>query len=372
MSAYSETTAASPTPARQDARAAGRPPEDGLLDAEEAFSSRPLWLEKWGVSALGAWVTCMRALPPGWGQALGRNAGRAAYYLWGPDFMDVRRHLRIAFRNELGDRRRRELARAFWMHFGQALAEAMHLVSWTRANAAEHMDLSEMAKLEPLRASGRGAIVAAGHLGLWEAGPYAFALLGYPIKLLHNPGTVAPFFDFVNRERERSGMEVISKHVHPWRLRKLLGQGAWICMVADVNNTRRGDQVPFFGTLASSYLSHAALQQVTGCPIVVCSTARQPDGRHKLHVWRILEHDPSRTGRVAQRRVTLEIHKALEEGIRAYPEQWFWHYRRWRSRPVNESGPGPDGLPPLADGDWWATIDWDEYLKSKTIVPLPS
>ena len=39
------------------------------------------------------------------------------------------------------------------------------------------------------------------------------------------------------------------------------------------------------------------------------------------------------------------IHEALEEAIRAHPEQWLWTYRRWRTRPKGEQA-GPDGLPP--------------------------
>lgn len=345
--------------------------DDARERLDEAFSDRPLWFERMGVGMLDAAVGLARALPPGVSRALARTAGRAIYFGLGPDFMDVRRHLRIAFRDEIDEARRREIARAFWMHFCQALAESTQLATWTRDNVAQHMDLEDEAKLKDLRASGRGAIVASGHLGCWEVGTYAFALLGYPVKLLHNPGTVAPFYDFVNRERERSGMEVLSKQVHPWRLKKLIDQGTWLCLACDINNTRRGDQIPFFGTLASSYVSHAALQEIAKCPIVVTSTSRLPDGRHKFHCWRIFEYDPARKGREAQRRRTLEIHQALEEAIRAHPEQWFWHYRRWRSRPVNESESTPDELPPRCDHDWWATIDWEAYLQTKEIKVLP-
>jgi len=334
-------------------------------------SSRPPWLDQLGVSILSAAVNLARAMPERLPPALGRLTGQALYYALGPDFMDVRQHLRIAYRNELNDAQLCELARRFWAHLLQSAAEIALLAHWSPENLARHIDLSDASKLEPLRASGRGVIVASGHLGMWESGPYVFALQGYPIKLLHDPGTVAPFFDYVNRERARSGMEVLSKLTHPWKLKKLLDQGAWLCIACDLNNTRRGDQIPFFGTLASSYLSAAALQQISDCPIVVTSTARQQDGRHRFHVWEIIEANAAKKGRVAMRRTTHAIHLALEAAIRTYPEQWFWHYRRWRSRPVNENAPGPDGLPPQASGDWWASVDWDHYLKTEFIQSLP-
>ncbi|MCW8132075.1 MAG: lysophospholipid acyltransferase family protein [Planctomycetota bacterium] len=361
------------TPAQPAAASSASAPPDALgpFDAHAPFSGRPLWLERLGVGLLRTAVAGARALPPEFTRAAARLAGRAVYYGLGPDFMDVRRHLRIAFREELDDRRRREIARDYWMHLCETLAESARLATWTRETVSQHVDLADERKLADLRASGRGAIVASGHLGSWEVGPYAFALLGYPIKLLHNPGTVAPFLEFVNEERQRSGMEVLSKQIHPWRLKKLLDKGTWLCMACDINNTRRGDQVPFFGTLASSYVSHAALQEIAKCPIVVTSTSREPGGRHRFHCWRIFEYDPARKGREAQRRLTLEIHRALEEAIRAYPEQWLWHSRRWRSRPVNEGEPDAEGLPPRCTGDWWATIDWEAYLVTGQVRTLP-
>jgi KDO2-lipid IV(A) lauroyltransferase len=44
-------------------------------------------------------------------------------------------------------------------------------------------------------------------------------------------------------------------------------------------------------------------------------------------------------------RDTQRIHDVLEEVIRAFPDQWLWIHRRWKTRPAGEislydSGPG--------------------------------
>ncbi|MCZ7648242.1 MAG: lysophospholipid acyltransferase family protein [Planctomycetota bacterium] len=193
--------------------------------------------------------------------------------------------------------------------------------------------------------AGPGVLLISGHLGSWEVGPYTMALLGRPIHFVHNPGTVAAVYEFLKRQRERSGMKVLARTDHPWALKKLLDRGAWLCIAGDVNAGRRGTFVPFCGVAASTYLTPAALQQTTGCPLVVATTARQPDGRHKVHVWRTFETPPPKDDPEALVRRTAEIHAGLEEAIRTYPEQWLWTYRRWRRRPEGET-PDADGLPP--------------------------
>lgn len=317
--------------------------------AETRKRRRPAWVEYVLVGLVAATVCVARLLPRSLACALGRGLGRAVYFFGSPNFLDVGRHLRIAFGPDLDEARLRSLARGFWVHLGQSLAEALHLARWTRADPGRRMDLAGLAELEPYKAAGRGLLLISGHLGSWEVGPYALALLGYPIRLLHNPGTVAPLFDYLKRQRERSGMVVLSRLDHPWAMKKLLDRGAWLCIAADLNAGRRGTFVPFFGVAASSYLTPAALQQATGCPIAVATTARLPDGRHRFRVWRIIERTPGASREEELLRTTRAIHQALEEAIRAYPEQWLWNYRRWRSRPPGEV-PGPDGLPPRAGG----------------------
>jgi KDO2-lipid IV(A) lauroyltransferase len=35
---------------------------------------------------------------------------------------------------------------------------------------------------------------------------------------------------------------------------------------------------------------------------------------------------------------TQRVHTALENVIRAHPEQWLWIHRRWKTRPPGEPG----------------------------------
>jgi KDO2-lipid IV(A) lauroyltransferase len=297
---------------------------------------RPPWLEKALTCLLRMGIFMVRRLPFAWACRLARALGWLVGKVAGPGFLRVGEHLRMAFGADLPQGQVRALAVAFWRHVAQGAIEAIYLYRWKASDCALYMDLSELEQLDHLRKDGRGVLLVSGHLGSWEVGPYALALLGYPIHLLHNPGTVAPLFEYLKKERERSGMKVVSRFEHPWALKKVLDGGAWLCVACDLNAGRKGAFIPFFGHLASSYLAPAVLHQVTGCPIVVASTARLPGGRHRLHIWKVLTLRHGADPAPGPEEITLEIHQALEKAIRAYPEQWLWNYRRWRTRPKEE------------------------------------
>jgi hypothetical protein len=48
--------------------------------------------------------------------------------------------------------------------------------------------------------------------------------------------------------------------------------------------------------------------------------------------------DRSRPFRSEVLRITAAINLAIEEAVRAYPDQWYWCYRRWRPRGGDEGG----------------------------------
>jgi KDO2-lipid IV(A) lauroyltransferase len=188
------------------------------------------------------------------------------------------------------------------------------------------------------------------HHGNWELCGYTASLLGYPFKSVARPLDNVPLNTLITEMRERSGNEIIQKWKVLWKLKKLLDHGGIVTMSIDQNGGVAGLFVPFFNVLASTVTSPAELHLLTGTPIIVGTLNRLPDGvRHVFRLWDIIEHKRTDDHAADVTAVVKRINGAVERSIRAYPEQWLWVHKRWKTRPPGEL-PGADGLPPRVDG----------------------
>lgn len=314
-------------------------------DSEKPERKRPAWLEHGLALLLACAFGFFRLLPLSVARAIGRGVGKVTYFFFGPDFLNVQKHVQIALREELTPAQRERLVYEYWQHLPQVMIEAAHLKFCTRENARDYFVIPDLAELNARKAQGKGAILVSGHIGNWDAGPYILAVLGYNTVLVHNPGSVPPVFEYIKRQREIGGLRLSSRFEQIRTLKREIDAGAFVCLASDMNAGRRGTFLPFFGVQASSYISAAALQQFTGVPIFILTAPRLPDGKLEVKLWKTIEPVEAQDRAADRLRIMHEIHATLEASIRAYPVQWLWHYRRFRSRPAGEV-PGPDGLPP--------------------------
>ena len=92
--------------------------------------------------------------------------------------------------------------------------------------------------------------------------------------------------------------------------------------------------VPFFGVSAASLTATARLAQFTKAKILPVSFYRRDDKTgYDVYISSPLEHFP--TGDM--KRDTAYINEILETAIRKKPEQYIWQYKRFKTRPNNES-----------------------------------
>src|SRR5690606_23896187 len=84
----------------------------------------------------------------------------------------------------------------------------------------------------------------------------------------------------------------------------------------------------------------------SGAPIVVVTTQRIRRRRFRFHHWATIEQPRSADRAADLHAIAVRLNDALSQAIRAYPEQWFWDSRRYRTRPEDEVRDARD-LPPL-------------------------
>lgn len=270
----------------------------------------------------------------GW-RAAGRIGGKLARLAYWPFNIRrgvVERQIAAAF-PDFTPQRVQEVARRAYDSLGRTSIETALLPTFSRDTLLAMFERVEgWDILEAARAEGRGIVIVTGHLGNWEiAGAYIAAHIPFHAvsRRMQNP-----IFDaYLTRTRAKGGMQMIwdgdAVRVSP----RVLRQNHAVAFLSDQDGLGLASTfVPFFGRPAKTPRGPAVFALRLNAPMVFGVSVRQPSGKYAL----ILEAvTAERTGDREKDvdALVLAFTQKLEAMIRKYPEQYFWHHRRWRRQP---------------------------------------
>jgi KDO2-lipid IV(A) lauroyltransferase len=231
----------------------------------------------------------------------------------------------------------RRIARASYAHLGRTAIEAAILPRFGKKFVQDLVsDVSGFEVFDTALAEGRGALLVAGHLGNWELGGSWLAANGHRIAAVARTMKNPLFDQYLGETRAALGITIF-KEADAVRLApRHLRSGGLLGMLADQGALGLASTfVPFFGRLARTPRGPAVLAIRLEAPLIFGTCIRQPDGRFHVRYERITV---SRTGDLDHDVETMvrAYTEALERGIRANPEQYFWVHRRWRRQPPGE------------------------------------
>lgn len=256
----------------------------------------------------------------------------------------VDENLRQAFPDR-DDRWRRRVARASYRHLVRESIATFLMAGKSRGEvlALASMDEDRLSEVDGDVEAGKGVVVMTGHLGNWELGGAWMAARGVPIEAVVQVQRNRRFDEDLRGVRERVGLRTIPKQAAPRGVLRALRAGHLVALVADQNLTRGGTFVEFFGRLASTAKGPATFALRTGAPLWIGAALRVhgQDTRYRLRFQRI-EVEATGDTEADIRRVTEAYTRILESWIRADPEQYFWHHKRWKTRPAEGERP-PSG-----------------------------
>lgn len=303
-------------------------------------STAQIWLEYIPVRILFA---VMGALPRSAAIKLGVMLGRLTYKLAGGLRRVAFRNLEIAF-PEKSHAERELIARGSFESLGRMLGELAQFPRATREQLSELIEFhflseensSERIAFEAERAKGRGVLLLGPHLGNWEMGVFAYSALHDKLTYLARPLDNPLIEDFTVRLRTRFGNRAIDKNNSVTKAIAILREGGILGVLPDVNVLHRdGVFVPFFGTLACTTSGVAMMAMRTHAMIVpMCCVWNKETKKYDVFYGKFIE--PASTG--DRHRDVYETTAAftaeMEKFIRAYPEQWLWIHKRWKTRPI--------------------------------------
>jgi Kdo2-lipid IVA lauroyltransferase/acyltransferase len=250
------------------------------------------------------------------------------------------RNLELAF-PDLVLTERCQLLKQSFENFGRIIADFAHFSRTTPADLAARVETSLpqvfQARYRAAKAAGRAVIFVTPHLGNWEILALATSAIFEPIPYLARPLDNPLLERYASRIRSRFGNRPINKRDSVLEGLGILDGGGDLGLLADVNTLQRdGVFVPFFGHLACTTRSVAMLALRTNALIApVCCV--WDTNRYRILVGELVE--AVRTASYAKKNIidTTALYTAeIEKFIRAYPGQWIWIHRRWKTRPSGQ------------------------------------
>ena len=288
---------------------------------------------------LRCFVGLIGCLPRNGSRQMGAGLGWIAYHLLGRLRSVGQQNLAMAF-PEKSLREREEILRKTYRNLGYQIAEFCKMAGYTRESAQRFIRYEGFEHFAEASASGRGVFVLTGHLGAWELSSFFHSLMGHPmdmvIRRLDNPLVDG----FVNGVRCLHGNRVQHKDDFARGLIAAMRAGRSVGVLMDTNMTPpQGVFVPFFGVLACTASGVARIALKTGASILPGFLLWEEAQRgYVLRFGKKLELERTGDAEADALVNTARFTEVLEGFIRAYPDQWLWMHRRWKTRPEGEVG----------------------------------
>lgn len=197
----------------------------------------------------------------------------------------------------------------------------------------ERFECENEEALSGVLARGKGAIVAVGHLGNWDAAGAWAAASGRRLVTVAEVLRPRRMFEFFADHRARLGMTIYPAEAGVSRkLVEEVERGSVLALLGDRDLKGRGPNVTFFGETTTMPAGPASIALQTGVPLIVAGvySVRHPDGKRG---WRAVMSDPielpRERGDGAIEELTQRAARELERFVAARPEEWHVFQPLW-------------------------------------------
>jgi KDO2-lipid IV(A) lauroyltransferase len=258
-------------------------------------------------------------------------------------------NLRTAF-PDWSDAERARIERQAFANWGRIVAELVHFERAAALRGTSDPTIQALAAAsQPLLSRGRGLLVLTAHTGNFELLARLWGrATGIEIAVFHRAMRNRRIDNFVRQARGACSFRVLGRGGTVREALRILDRGGVFVVPLDQNQLPgRGIFVDLFGRPACTSTLLARLALASGAPVLpVFAVWRDGDALAEIGA-------PIETPRgacelrgsekdVMTRTLTDRYTREIERVIRAYPGQWNWAHRRWKTRPeVEASGQSP-------------------------------
>ncbi len=285
----------------------------------------------------GAFIGLLGILPERWALAIGAAIGRVAW--WSPRRRRVgRAHLASAM-PELDPRARDRLLRRSCAQLGRTGVEIVLVGRRWRPRLGERVRWEPGTREQLAQLRGRALVGVLPHLGSVDVAGGALGIEGlrpvFPMRRPSNYYTAR----WLENARDGCGVTVIPRQGAVRRLLSQLKSGGTAVLATDQSAHHAPVFVHWFGRLAATERTAAALALRSGAPVLVFWCTREAVPTTWTFGCELVrpESAPELATDEAVIALTERMHRAMERAILNHPEQYLWIHDRYRVRPEGES-----------------------------------
>jgi len=267
--------------------------------------------------------------------SLAAGIGELAFFVARRERKKTLEHLRLAYGAEKSDAELEGLGKRVFRHFAQAAVDMLRLPRLRRQELEPLIEVGDsFSILDRVLSRGRGGIILTAHLGNWELMGAYLRLRGYPGALVGRRIYYDKFDEFLVNLRLSAQLRTIYQDAPAREFLKVLHQNELLGILADQDIDRfDGIFVPFFGRPAYTLTAPVKMALASGAPLIPTFLVRKGNG------YRFLVEEPIEVQMRGSREETIREYterwsRVMEEKIRAYPDQWVWMHRRWKTVPA--------------------------------------
>ncbi|MDR3751144.1 MAG: lysophospholipid acyltransferase family protein [Terracidiphilus sp.] len=249
------------------------------------------------------------------------------------------RNLELAL-PEIPAEERNRILRRVYVHLGWHLVEFCRMPRYTVENTRDWIRTEGMERYHAAQARGKGVLIIAGHLGVWELMSFYHSMAEQGLNMVIRPLDNRRLDEFVQGIRCQYGNHAIHKDDFGRGLLMAMRKGETVAILMDTNMTPpQGAFVKFFGIEACTATGLAHIARKTGAAVMPAYMLWEKDEcRYVIRVGEEVQIPHTQDVAADILAGTQLCNDVIESWIRRYPDQWLWIHRRWKTRPPGEPG----------------------------------
>jgi len=313
---------------------------DRIMDEDLYRSPPPRLRDFWQVRYWPGWMVygmCRLSalLPHRLAWWLGVLAGEVAFHVHRGT--TIKLNLSMCF-PELDDAARERLRRCYYRNAGRVFM-ALGFTWFGSARRYRRLCVIKGREhLDAARRDGRGVLFLVPHFLALESGGIRIQM-DYPFLGLYRKPRNPMLHQALRAGMTHLGGLVVERYENLRPVIKAVREGYVFYYLPDQDPDRKQDDfvfAPFFGIPTATYTAYARLARLMNAAVVPVTTVITPRG-FEVRIEAPLENFPVGNDHADAAR----LNAVIEKMIRLVPDQYFWSYRRFKTRP--DGAPSPYG-----------------------------